>query len=183
MSKEQLGLRLIASEGRVDAFKVRVGCLGGNSLDIIKQSRKALRFLADEKNIDIALIFNKRMLSINDVLYFEGDRVYLQNIINNLLKNAIEASPSDQRIKIRIKDLSEYVSISIHNWGTIPEDVRDTFFEKYASSGKKGGVGLGTYIVHLVVKAHDGEITFNSSDNEGTDISIILPYSKVQEAE
>jgi signal transduction histidine kinase len=84
---------------------------------------------------------------------------------------------------VRIKDLSEYVSISIHNWGTIPEDVRYTFFEKYASSGKKSGVGLGTYIVQLVVKAHDGEITMNSSDDEGTDISIILPYSKVLEAE
>ena len=154
-----------------------------NILNIIKQSRKALHFLADEKNINISLIFNKKMLSINDFLYFEGDRMYLQNSINNLLKNAIEASPCDQRIKIRIKNLSESVSISIHNWGTIPEDVRYTFFEKYASSGKKSGVGLGTYIVQLVVKAHDGEITMNSSDDEGTEISIILPYTKVLEAE
>ena len=154
-----------------------------NILDIIKQSREALCFLADEKNIVISLIFNKRTLSANDVLSFEGDRMYLQNTINNLLKNAIESSPRDQRIKVSIKDLNEYVSISIHNWGTIPEDVRYRFFEKYATSGKKSGVGLGTYMAELVVKAHNGEIAIDSSENVGTNISITLPYSKVSEAE
>lgn len=153
-----------------------------NILDIIQQSREALGFLAEEKNIDVSLIFKKRRLSIDDVLYFEGDPVYLQNSITNLLKNAIEASPCDQSIRIRIEDLREYILISIHNWGTIPEDMRYTFFNKYASSGKKSGVGLGTYIAHLVVKAHDGEITINSSENEGTDISILLPRNKILEA-
>ena len=152
-------------------------------LDLIRQSRNALGFLADEKNVEITLMFNRKKLSTKDVLEIEGDRMYLQNAINNLLKNAIEASPPGNRIEIRIKELRDYISISIHNWGTIPDDVRYTFFEKYASSGKKSGLGLGTYIVKLIVKAHDGKTTFRSSDTEGTDISILLPYGNVREME
>ena len=59
-------------------------------LNIARESRKMLHFLADEKNLDISIIYNKKILSIEDILPFEGDRMYLQNTINNLLKNAIE---------------------------------------------------------------------------------------------
>ena len=151
-----------------------------NLLDIIKQSRKTLHFLADEKNVDISIIYNKGMLSIDDVLSFEGSRVYLQNAIDNLVKNAIEASPPDKRVKIKIKDADAFVSISVHNWGTVPEDVRSTFFEKYASSGKKKGLGLGTYMAKLVVKTHAGQIGFNSSEDEGTEVLMTLPFPQIR---
>lgn len=146
-----------------------------NLLDAVQQSRKTLHFLADDKNVDISIIYNKRMLSVDDNLSYEGDRMYLQNAIDNLLKNAIEASPPDGRVKIKIKDPDKYPLISVHNWGTVPEDVRSKFFEKGATSGKKDGRGLGTYIAKLVVQAHGGQISFNSSEDEGTEVSIILP--------
>lgn len=146
-----------------------------NFLDIVKQARRTLHFMADEKNVEISLIYNKKMLSIGDVRSFEGDRMYLQNAIDNLLKNAIEASPPDQRVKVKIKDANGRLLIAIHNWGTIPDNIRSTFFEKYATSQKKNGMGLGTYMANLVVKAHGGEITFDSSGDEGTEVLIKLP--------
>ncbi len=146
-----------------------------NILNAVRQSRRALRFLADEKNVEMSLIFNKRITAKDDVLLFEGNRMYLQNAISNLLKNAIEASPQDRRVKIKIKNIEDAISIAVQNWGTIPKDIRDTFFEKYTSSGKKGGVGLGTYMAYLVVKAHNGQIDFVSSDEEGTEVLMTLP--------
>ncbi len=146
-----------------------------NVLNAVRQSRRALRFLADEKNVEMSLIFNKKIAAKDDVLVYEGNRMYLQNAINNLLKNAIEASPQDRRVKIKIKDIGKSVTIGIHNWGTVPKDIRETFFEKYASSGKKGGVGLGTYMAYLVVTAHKGQIDFVSSDEEGTEVLMTLP--------
>ncbi len=148
-----------------------------NVLDSIRQSRKALRFIADEKNVEISLIFNKKIVSKNDSLVFEGNRMYVQNAVNNLVKNAIEASPPDRRVKIKIKDSDGFLSIIIHNWGTVPKDIRDAFFEKYVSSGKKGGVGLGTYMAHLVVRAHNGQIDVNTSENTGTEVLMTLPFS------
>ena len=101
--------------------------------------------------------------------------MYLQNAINNLLKNAIEASPQDRRVKVKIKAGPGSLSIVMHNWGIVPEDIRTTFFEKYVSSGKKGGVGLGTYMASLVVKVHNGQIRVDSSEEKGTEVSMVLP--------
>ena len=147
-----------------------------NILDVIRQSRKALRFMADEKNVAISLLFNKKTIGRDDVRLFEGNRIYLQNAINNILKNAIEASPQDRRVKIKMKDSDGVLSIDIHNWGTVSEDILATFFEKYASSRKKGGVGLGTYMADLVVKAHNGHISLDSSEEKGTQVSMLLPF-------
>ncbi|MFH1075995.1 MAG: response regulator [Pseudomonadota bacterium] len=57
-----------------------------NFLDIVRQSRKTLHFLADEKNVEISLIYNRKMLSLDDIILFEGDRTYLQSTIDNLVK-------------------------------------------------------------------------------------------------
>jgi signal transduction histidine kinase len=148
-----------------------------NLLDIVKQSRKTLHFLADEKNVDIAMINNKKMLSIDDVITFEGDRMYLQNAVDNLVKNAIEASPPDKRIKIRVKNGQKRLLISIHNWGTVPETVRSSFFEKYVTAGKKDGLGLGSYMAKLVADAHGGQIGVTSSQNAGTEVFMAFPLS------
>ncbi|MBW1827976.1 MAG: response regulator [Deltaproteobacteria bacterium] len=146
-----------------------------NILNAARQSRRALRFLADGKNVEISLIFNKKIASKDDVLMFEGNRMYFQNAVSNLLKNAIEASPQDRRVKIKIKNVGESISVGIHNWGTIPKDIHDAFFDKYVSSGKKGGVGLGTYMADLVVKAHRGQIDFETSKEKGTEVLMTLP--------
>jgi signal transduction histidine kinase len=146
-----------------------------NLLDLVRQSRKTLHFLADEKNVDISIINNKRMLSIDDVISFEGDRMYLQNALDNLLKNAIEASPPDRRVKIKVKNKNTRLVLALHNWGTVPKDVRASFFEKYATSGKKDGLGLGSYMAKLVVDAHGGKIEVRSSENAGTEVTMALP--------
>jgi len=149
-----------------------------NLFDIVRQSKNTLHFLAEEKNLDISIINNKKMFSIGDVLSFEGNRMYLQNAIDNLVKNAIEASPPDKRVKIKVTDRGERLSISIHNWGAVPQDVHSTFFEKHATSGKKHGFGLGTYVAKLAVEEHGGEVNFTSSEHEGTKVFIALPFPK-----
>lgn len=148
-----------------------------NLLDVIKQSRKTLHFLADEKNVEISIIYNRRLLSIDDVIVFRGDRLYLQNAIDNLLKNAIEASPTDKRVKIRIKHTRTRLLLSVHNWGSVPTEIRDVFFEKYATHGKKNGLGLGTYMIRLVAEAHSGRASVRSSDDQGTEVTLLLPMN------
>jgi two-component system sensor histidine kinase/response regulator len=149
-----------------------------NLWDIVKQSRETLRFMADEKNVDICVINNNKLLSIDDDLPFQGNRMYLQNAMDNLVKNAIEASPPDKRVKIKIKHDGQCVSIFIHNWGTVPPDMRSRFFDKHATSGKVNGQGLGTYMAKLVVTANGGRITMNSCEDEGTVVMMTLPYPR-----
>jgi len=148
-----------------------------NLLDVVKQSRDALRELADRKNINIAIIFNHKMYSIEDSLSFFGDRIYLQNAFNNLLKNAIEASPPDMGVKIKVQEKETHIKVSISNWGIVSEEIRARFFEKYASFGKKDGLGLGTYMARLVVQGHGGSITLQSSKEDGTTVIMELPHT------
>ncbi len=149
-----------------------------NLLDIVVQARRVLRSLADAKNIDIVIIFNHNIYSTEHNLPFIGDKIYLQNALNNLFKNAIEASPENRSVKIKVSTDPDYVKISIHNWGVVPEKVRHCFFKKYTTCGKENGTGLGTYMAHLAVTSHGGRIYFKSSKDAGTTVTMEFPADK-----
>jgi two-component system sensor histidine kinase/response regulator len=69
----------------------------------------------------------------------------------------------------------ESAIIRIHNTGSVPVDIRETFFEKYSTSGKPGGTGLGTYSARLIAETLGGDIKLETSDETGTSITIELP--------
>jgi signal transduction histidine kinase len=91
----------------------------------------------------------------------------------NLIKNAAEASSEGEQITISLKN-SDFAEIRIHNKGSVPEEIRDTFFDKYVTSGKSGGTGLGTYSASLISKVLGGSIGLDTSDEDGTTISLRL---------
>ena len=152
-----------------------------NFMEIVAQVRRILRSIADNKNVDIVIIFNKKIYTLEHRLPFIGDKIYLQSALDNLVKNAIEASPENQSVKIKVKHDNARMWVSVHNWGMVPEQVRSCFFEKYATAAKKDGTGIGTYIAHLIVTSHRGSISFESSKDEGTTVKIELPIQGLNE--
>jgi signal transduction histidine kinase len=108
-------------------------------------------------------------------------------MFSNLIVNAVEASPRAASLTIRVREEGEEVAVRIHNYGVVPDDVRDRFFERYATSGKKRGTGLGTYSARLIARTHGGDISFTSTEQEGTWVEVRLPvgaqrYSDTMEA-
>jgi signal transduction histidine kinase len=87
----------------------------------------------------------------------------------------MEASPKDALVDVDINSDDNEVCVDIHNLGVIPESVRNRFFERFSTSGKPGGTGLGTYSAHLIAKTHGGSITYDTSELEGTHVRIFLP--------
>ncbi|PRP66440.1 ATP-binding protein [Nonlabens agnitus] len=63
--------------------------------------------------------------------------------------------------------------------GMIPEEIQPTFFEKYTTSGKDRGTGLGTYIAKMIAGFHGGNISFISSKEQGTTLFVVLPIECV----
>ena len=61
--------------------------------------------------------------------------------------------------------------LHIHNYGAVPEAIRDTFFEKYATAGKPEGTGLGTYSARLMARIQEGDILMRTSEREGTTLT------------
>ncbi|MGE4553387.1 MAG: PAS domain S-box protein [Desulfovibrionaceae bacterium] len=104
-----------------------------------------------------------------------AEKALVQTMFGNLLTNAVEASRSGQQVAVTLSRVGEGVLVDIHNAALVPADVRERFFDKYATSGKPAGTGLGTYSARLVARAHGGEITFTSEPSEGTHVTVVLP--------
>jgi PAS domain S-box-containing protein len=90
----------------------------------------------------------------------------------NLVKNAIEAAPEGGVVTVTVEGAGDAVSVHIHNAGEISPKVRPHFFEKYATTGKDGGVGLGAYSARLMARVQEGEITMHSDAAAGTTLSV-----------
>ena len=96
---------------------------------IITQSVRELSPLIHRRNITIRIQMNGRPLGPADKLPFSGEQSLLKAMFRNLIKNALEASPEGQSVRINIR-IVEYIEIAIHNEGIVPKAVRDRFFEK-----------------------------------------------------
>lgn len=105
----------------------------------------------------------------------QGEEAFLDDMLSNLIKNAVEASPSGEAVNVSVRHEDGFVLIDIHNKGVIPQEIREKFFQPYVTSGKMGGTGLGAHSALLIARAHEGEISFTSDEEEGTHILVRLP--------
>ncbi|OGK10348.1 MAG: hypothetical protein A2W80_05490 [Candidatus Riflebacteria bacterium GWC2_50_8] len=99
----------------------------------------------------------------------------LSAIVSNLLKNAIEASSAGERVTITLYEQNPYL-IEIRNQGVIPDEIRSRFFERYVTHGKKKGTGLGGYSARLAARTLGGDISFTTSTETGTIITVSIPH-------
>jgi len=104
-----------------------------------------------------------------------GEESLIQDMFTNILKNALEASPDQKTVTITCIFTEKDLHILVHNHGIVPESIRHNFFEKYITFGKSCGTGLGTYSAKLIAEAHGGQISFSTSEKDGTTVIISLP--------
>ncbi|MEW5772581.1 MAG: HAMP domain-containing sensor histidine kinase [Thermodesulfobacteriota bacterium] len=105
-----------------------------------------------------------------------GEEILIESMLTNLVRNAIEAAPKASAVTVSCDVEQDELRIAIHNLGAVPESIRNRFFEKYSTSGKPFGTGLGTYSANLIAKAHGGRIEFRTAETEGTTVTVILPH-------
>ena len=103
-----------------------------------------------------------------------GEELLYVSLFSNLLKNAVEASPEEAEVVVSLL-LRDQVWAAIHNQGAVPEAIRERFFEKYATSGKPDGTGLGTYSARLIVENLGGRIDYLTDTVGGTTLLLSLP--------
>lgn len=104
-----------------------------------------------------------------------GEELLCYSLLANLIKNAFEAAPSQSVIHISMKPDVEGGIVLIHNEGVVPDDIVEHFFDKYVTSGKSQGTGLGTYSAQLIAKTHRGSIAMETSVKAGTTLKVRLP--------
>ncbi|WP_051249636.1 sensor histidine kinase [Maridesulfovibrio zosterae] len=131
--------------------------------------------LVEEKNIEIVTLLEGEPLQDECSIVCYGEASLIITMFSNLLKNAAEAAPENTIITISMKEDSTSIITEIHNLGEIPESIRNNFFDRYTTFGKRNGTGLGTYSARLIARASGGDISFRTSSEKGTTLITTIP--------
>ena len=116
------------------------------------------------------------VLSLANCPPVAADADRLRQVLINLLRNAVQASPPGSAVKIDCNTLgNDWVELQMSNHGEpIPQNDLDRIFEPFFTS-KSSGTGLGLAIVRRIVHAHGGEIELQSDHDKGTRAILRLP--------
>ncbi len=116
-----------------------------------------------------------------------GDRDRLEQVLGNLLENAIKYSPDGSEIRLRVREEGDRIVTSITDRGIgIPADEIALVFERFhrgrqVSATNYGGLGLGLYITKQIVERHSGSIWVESRPGQGTTFHFSLPAQPVEQ--
>lgn len=108
------------------------------------------------------------------------DRAKINQVVYNLLTNAIRYSPENKPVQISLHKSDNMVLCRIKDWGTgIPKGEIPKIFNKFyrtANNTTAGGLGLGLYISNEIIKRHNGQIEVESEEGKGTVFQFSLPF-------
>ena len=166
----------------LDLYKMETGTyvVDSQEFDLLKLLHrvvKTLGKLAEFRNLSVNIAVDGLPAGEEDELKLRGATLQVENMFTNLLKNALEASPPGRVVTISVSSAKGTV-IDLHNQGTIPEEIRERFFQKYVTSGKENGLGLGVYSARMIARAHGGDIGFTTDQAEGTHVRVAFPGAK-----
>ncbi len=101
----------------------------------------------------------------------------LQVVADNLLKNAVEASPASAPVRVRLECADALLRLEVcdEGEGMTPEFIRDQLFEPFVSTKSDSGLGIGMYHVRNIVDALHGHIHVDSRPGQGSCISVEVP--------
>lgn len=106
---------------------------------------------------------------------FTGDKVKLEEVLLNLLKNAKEAISGKGSIRLSSGRKKDLLSIQIKDNGCgIPAERLESIFEPFKTY-KQGGTGLGLSLSRRIIEAHGGSISVTSKEGKGTAFTVKLP--------
>ncbi len=168
----------------------RVTRIIGNLLAFARQSKiEVTRFDVNEL-IEQTLMLNANLLRLNKIRIIEdlernlplikGSEDQIQQVIMNLISNAVESMAQAQRKRLTLKTCStpdkNAVKMQITDTGAgIPNAYISKIFEPFFTTKKKGkGVGLGLSVVYGIIEDHGGKMYVDSTEGQGTCFTITL---------
>ena len=133
---------------------------------------RRLAFRAQEEQIEVRHDANGALV--------RGDGRRLEQVVANLLDNAIRFSPAGSEVHLRTQANGATVTLEVHNGGEpIPEQdlahVFDRFYQADPARSDAAHTGLGLAIVNELVQAHGGDVAVRSSRTDGTTFTVRLP--------
>jgi len=145
--------------------------------DVAKRARDMILFKARPKKVSISLTDQ----SSNSTAFINPTEI--EQVVVNLLSNAIDASPVSSEIQLRISNRYDAVEISVHDDGAgMDELVKQVAFDPfYTSKRESGGTGLGLSMCHTIISNHGGTIEIrNSNIKQGAEVRFQIPVEPIK---
>lgn len=161
-----------------DSFDLQLDKSNFDIRDIITPTINTFEKRCKDRGIFLDSIF----LTDNTIVY--ADRTKIQQVIYNLVDNAIKFTPEGRQIRVQVTEKDNKIFISVKDEGVgIPKDAQKKVFERFyktdPSRGKdKTGTGLGLAITKEIIKAHGEQITLTSEEGKGSEFIFSLPKEK-----
>ncbi len=117
---------------------------------------------------------------ITEGIYFYGEPLLLQMLVNNLIENAVKYSPKESSITISLEEANKKVSLTVTDEGAgIADEEKKKIFEKFYRSGNENtrrakGTGLGLYLCKKIAESHNGYISVTDNHPTGSNFTVLL---------
>jgi signal transduction histidine kinase len=110
-----------------------------------------------------------------------ADRQRIEQVLTNLIQNAIKYSGASRRVEIALKAQDNQVTTSVRDFGIgIPAGQQSQLFDRFfrasnVKSTQQSGLGLGLYISHDIIARHGGRMWCESTEGQGSTFYFALP--------
>jgi PAS domain S-box-containing protein len=162
---------------RIISGKLRLDVRTVDLINIVNAAIDSIRPAADAKGIRLQMMLDPAAGPIS------GDADRLQQIVWNLLTNAVKFTPKGGRIQVKVQRVDSHVEIVVRDSGVgISKEFLPYVFDRFRQADASttrihGGLGLGLSIVHQLVDLHGGSVSVQSEgEGKGATFTITLPF-------
>ncbi len=174
---------------RIQDFVGRASALLYHTIERVRGSIAELDFRAEPDRLEraitkVAMMFEESAdiefgQGIGDLPEIWFDTTLIEQVLVNLVENAVKYSTGRCRIIFSAKAGEHHVELLVRDWGIgILPDEREQVFTENARGrnvGSRPGTGFGLFIVDSIIRLHDGGVSVEDTDGPGTTIKVVLP--------
>lgn len=156
--------RIVLNKTRVDVPK------------LVEKNKQELAFLYPEKYEHIHIINQ-----LPEGFTVPADRMYIDNVIRNLLENALKYSDEDVEVTVTLETKGPMLAVSVkdNGWGIAPKHQKKLFSQFYQvprdADKLRRGYGIGLAQAKYIIEEHQGEIKVSSEENKGSLFTFTVP--------
>lgn len=166
---------------QVEAGRLKLELEQLDPAQLVAESVEAARPLAEAKEIALVSL-------VEPGLRVNGDRLRLNQLLANLVSNAVKFTPREGEVEVRVQSVDSRAVLEVSDTGIgIPSEEQERLFERFFRSSTAAaraiqGTGLGLVICKAIAEAHGGAISFTSEEGKGTTFAVSLPLAARVEA-
>jgi len=160
---------------KINSGQIDLNIVEFNFADALKNSISNVQQISNKHQI---------VLESSVDIFYSGDQFRIEQVMINLLNNAIKYSPNSIKIFVTAKVTKNQIAINVKDFGIgIAKEDIDQLFQRFYRVSKTAmkyqGVGLGLYIASEIIKKHNGTFTIKSEPGKGSTFGFHLPLNGI----